>query len=68
MNTTQLPPGITDGEIRRMLRAESHEHVERILDSMSDEDFVVFVSRLIDRSKRRGRQREPNEKYDYAIA
>ena len=39
-----------------------------ILDSMSDEDFVAFVSRLIYRSKRRGRQREPNEKYDYAIA
>ncbi len=51
-----------------MLRAESHEHVERMLDSMSDEDFVAFVSRLIEWSKRRGRQREPSEKYEYAIA
>lgn len=68
MNTAQLPPGITDGDIQRMLRAESHERVERMLDSMSDEDFVAFVSRLIEWSKRRGRQREPSEKYEYAIA
>ena len=51
-----------------MLRAESHEYVERILDSMSDEDFVAFVSRFIEWSKRKRRQREPSEKYEYAIA
>ncbi len=51
-----------------MLSAESHEHGERMLDSMSDEDFVAFVSRLIEWGKRRGRQREPSEKYEYAIA
>ena len=69
MNTAQLPPEVTDGDIQRMLRAESHEHVEKILDSMSDEDFVAFISRLIEWSKRRRRgQREPSEKYEYAIA
>lgn len=68
MTTAQLAPDITDGDIQRMLGAESHEHVERMLDSMSDEDFVAFVSRLIEWSKRRGKQREPSEKYEYAIA
>lgn len=68
MNTAQLPPEITDGDIQRMLRAESHEFVERILDSMSDEDFIAFISRLIEWSKRRRRQREPSENYEYAIA
>lgn len=59
---------MSDEDIQRMLRAESHEQVERMLDSMSDEDFVVLVSRLIEWSKRRRRQREPNEKYEYAVA
>ncbi len=68
MNITQLPPDITDGDIQRMLGAESHEHVEKILNSMSDEAFAAFVSRLIDWNKRRGRQRGPSEKYEYAIA
>ena len=68
MNTAQLPPEVTDGDIQRMLRAESHEHVEKMLDSMCDEDFVAFISRLIEWSKRRRKQREPSEKYEYAIA
>ena len=51
-----------------MLRAECHEHVERLLASMSDEDLIAFISRLIEWSKRRGRQREPGEKYEVAIA
>ena len=55
MDIARLPPDITDGEIQRMLRAESHEHVEKILDSMSDEAFAAFVSRLIEWSKRRTR-------------
>ena len=61
MNTAQLPPGITDRDIQGMLRAESHDHVEKILDSMSDEDYVTFVTRLIEWSKRRRRQMEPSE-------
>lgn len=49
----KVPQDITEQEVRDVAGAIDHEDFHRIMDGMSDADFIEFVRKLWARRKRR---------------